>query len=636
MGKKSGPSPPDPVATANAQAGANVDAATANSWLNNADQVGPYGTVDYKQTGTQTVGTGDSMREIPTFTVETTLSPQEQALYDNSSALSNTALTTGNQLLGNVSGTLSTPYEVPTDAPGQVSGVQGGPIQTQIADRGGPVSGFDAGPDLQYGWGADPSQRQIAGAGDIQRGIAPAGNIQGSVASGGNVQGQVGNTAGNIAYAPGGAGQGIAGQIDINGLPTRPGSTDFSTDREKYYDAMMARQNQDFTRREQELSQSLANQGIAYGTEAWRNAMDDLNRSRVDAQNQTYLAAGNEQSRMFGLESQARGQAFNEQQNMGAFQNAAQQQGFGQNIAAQQAQNAAQAQDWSQILQRAGLNNEAVQQLFGMNLAQGQFANQAQGQQFGQNAAAMDAANAAQQQQFGQNQAQGQFNNAAIAQDFNFNQALADFYNQTAGQQYEQNQGQAAFYNQAQDAQFGQDQARAVLNNQAQGQEFAQGTQNAALQNAARQQAIQESLLPRNQNVNEVATLFGLGGDVNMPQFQQYGSSIAPGDIQGNTYASYQGKVAQWQQQSQNRNALIGALAQMGSSAISAAAMSDRRMKRDIVPLRATIGGFPAYQFRYVDGTERHIGVMAQEVMVSRPDAVFAVDGILHVDYGRL
>jgi len=64
---------------------------------------------------------------------------------------------------------------------------------------------------------------------------------------------------------------------------------------------------------------------------------------------------------------------------------------------------------------------------------------------------------------------------------------------------------------------------------------------------------------------------------------------------------------------------------------------SDIRLKRDIVPVGHTAEGFGIYFFRYLWSDEPHFGVMAQEVILSRPDAVIrGEDGFYRVDYGKL
>ncbi len=65
--------------------------------------------------------------------------------------------------------------------------------------------------------------------------------------------------------------------------------------------------------------------------------------------------------------------------------------------------------------------------------------------------------------------------------------------------------------------------------------------------------------------------------------------------------------------------------------------ISDVRLKADIVEVGATAFGLPLYQFRYLDGDARFEGVMAQDVLKVRPDAVVTgSDGFYRVDYTKL
>lgn len=84
MGKSSPPPPPNPKETSAASTATNVGTAIANSMLSGVNQVGPDGTKTRQQTGTYQWNdpyTGKTY-DIPTFTETTTLSPQQQALYD--------------------------------------------------------------------------------------------------------------------------------------------------------------------------------------------------------------------------------------------------------------------------------------------------------------------------------------------------------------------------------------------------------------------------------------------------------------------------------------------------------------------------------------------------------------------------
>ena len=76
------PTPPSPTATAGAQTATNVSTALANSFLNNTNQVTPYGNLNYDQTGSYDfVDPSTGLHYgIPRFTATQTLSPAEQAL----------------------------------------------------------------------------------------------------------------------------------------------------------------------------------------------------------------------------------------------------------------------------------------------------------------------------------------------------------------------------------------------------------------------------------------------------------------------------------------------------------------------------------------------------------------------------
>ena len=65
---------------------------------------------------------------------------------------------------------------------------------------------------------------------------------------------------------------------------------------------------------------------------------------------------------------------------------------------------------------------------------------------------------------------------------------------------------------------------------------------------------------------------------------------------------------------------------------------SDIRIKENITPEGTTWKGFNvySYNYKYNDPSHRSRGVMAQEVELTRPDAVSEIDGVKRVDYGVL
>ncbi len=84
----------------------NVNAAVSQSRLNNVNQVTPYGSLNYAETG----GTKDfDGNWIPQFTATQTMSPDQQGIYNQQMALQGQALGTAGTVLNNVNTAISTP-----------------------------------------------------------------------------------------------------------------------------------------------------------------------------------------------------------------------------------------------------------------------------------------------------------------------------------------------------------------------------------------------------------------------------------------------------------------------------------------------------------------------------------------------
>lgn len=112
---------------------------------------------------------------------------------------------------------------------------------------------------------------------------------------------------------------------DIGGVPgiqAGIGPDDFSADRQKVEDAMFARLNPQIERDRAAMETRLFNQGVMPGTEAYREAMAQLERSIADQRTSITLAGGQEQSRLFDMAVQK-----------GVFANQAQAQAFDQQLA---------------------------------------------------------------------------------------------------------------------------------------------------------------------------------------------------------------------------------------------------------------------------------------------------------------
>lgn len=85
MEAPSPPPAPDPVATAKAQGEMNQNTATTQQILNMTNQVTPYGSLTYNQTGTNSfTGADGKTYNIPQFTATQSLSPTEQNLLEMS------------------------------------------------------------------------------------------------------------------------------------------------------------------------------------------------------------------------------------------------------------------------------------------------------------------------------------------------------------------------------------------------------------------------------------------------------------------------------------------------------------------------------------------------------------------------
>lgn len=238
-----------------------------------------------------------------------------------------------------------------------------------------------------------------------------------------------------------------------------------------------------------------------------------------------------------------------------------------------------------------------------------------------------DALRARQQgvsEQFGQGEFANQAAQAANAYGLNARgQAVGEAT--TAGE----------FANQAAQQEFGNEAFRTNLYNQGQDTQFSQGLANAGLTNEARDAGINESLIPRQQAMNEFMQLYGdyAGG----PQAVSPGGVQGPAapDVQGalNQQYGYQTDLYNYDQQRRSQNTQTG----VQLAATLAMLLSDRRAKTDIERIGTLPSGIPTYRFRYkTDGIER-LGVMSDDVREVMPEAVIVgPDGFDRVNYAMI
>jgi len=334
MSKPKPPTPTDPVALANASGAANKDAAIASAWLGATNSFDPYGST------TWTASTPSGSGGVPQFSRVTTLSPDQQNLYNKSLGIQTEALDAGTSAVRNAAGVLGSGFSL-----------QGLPNM-----QGAPNTDWT------------PNTLDPNAANDVIRSPSGAGPIQSSLGDIGNIQTDV-NITGAQGFAP----------------------KDYALEGRRVQDAIMARQSEDINAQENAMIARLNAQGLQQGTEAYGAEQAAINRRRNDALNQAILAGGQEQSRLFGLDASAN-----------QLQNQALQQQYGQNIGQFGARNQAQNQLYNQQMGQAGLYNQAQGTQFGQNMDLANFYNQAGAQAFGQGQTAAGFNNAAQQQDWTQ------------------------------------------------------------------------------------------------------------------------------------------------------------------------------------------------------------------------------------------
>lgn len=330
MGKPSAPRAPDPIETGRAQTGTNVSTAIANQLGNMVNQVTPYGSLSYDQSGTFqfTDPTTGTTYDLPRFTATQSLTPAGQAIQDN------------------VMGAQTAMSGAAQTAAQRMQGLMGQGINTASLPARAAAPTLSRAPAGNYA-----ARGNIADAGGVQRGIAGAGD----------------GIRNNIS----GAGQGIRSTYSI-------------ADRGQVEQALMSRIDPQLAQDRATRENNLRQQGITPGSAAWDREMNTLNQQSTDARMQAILAGGQEQSRLAGLygqqaqfENAAQAQLFGQVATAGQFANAAQAQRFGQVAAAGQFANAAQAQQFGQNAARTSVFNDAQGANYQRAMGNSAFNNQA-------------------------------------------------------------------------------------------------------------------------------------------------------------------------------------------------------------------------------------------------------------------
>lgn len=346
MGKPKAPEAPDYAAAATAQGEANLNSALASNFLNQVSQVGPTGSLTYTNDPSRSYTLPDGT-VIPGTVATTTLSPEQQRLYDQNVALSTSLNDLAAQGIGYVGDAVSTPLDT-SNLPaliGSVGNTSTG-IQSQI-------------PGTEYQTSVPTTALQSS---------VPTTNVQSSV--------------------------------DFSNASAAPTLDSFTTQRDQITDAMMARLQPYIDRDREALRTQLNNQGIGQGTEAYGWDMDQFQRGVNDQRIAALLAGDTEQQNLFNNAMSLRNQGVSEALAAGNFANSAADQSFNQGLAAGNFANSAANQEFNQSLAAGNFSNAVSDAMFNQQMAQAGFNNTAQQQEYNQMLNSANLSNSARTQGF--------------------------------------------------------------------------------------------------------------------------------------------------------------------------------------------------------------------------------------------
>jgi hypothetical protein len=135
--------------------------------------------------------------------------------------------------------------------------------------------------------------------------------------------------------------------------------------------------------------------------------------------------------------------------------------------------------------------------------------------------------------------------------------------------------------------------------------------------------------------INEIMALLS-GGQVQDPNFMNTSSPTIPTtDYAGIVQDDFRNRMALYGQELNSHNAMLGGIAGLAALPFSWA-MSDRRVKEDVKKIGKLDDGTKLYKFRYKGSPLMQMGVMAQEIEKTKPEAVAEVDGVKVVNYGKI
>jgi len=138
----------------------------------------------------------------------------------------------------------------------------------------------------------------------------------------------------------------------------------------------------------------------------------------------------------------------------------------------------------------------------------------------------------------------------------------------------------------------------------------------------------------RQARMNEIMAILNPGAG--MPQGSgQIAAQVGQTPLAESIYGSYQGQQNAYNQKLGTYNSMLGGLASLGGSAMMR--YSDRRLKKNLKRIGTHPLGLSVFTFQYLWSDDTETGVMAQDVLKVKPEAVVVTSsGYYAVDYGML
>lgn len=139
----------------------------------------------------------------------------------------------------------------------------------------------------------------------------------------------------------------------------------------------------------------------------------------------------------------------------------------------------------------------------------------------------------------------------------------------------------------------------------------------------------------RNQPINEIIGLMS-GSQVQAPQFATTPNvgAMPTTDNASLINNNYNQQMGAWQQQQAATGSMLSGIGTLAGGLFS---LSDANAKEDIEQIGESNDGQPIYRYRYKGSPRTQIGLMAQDVVQSNPDAVRRdrATGLMVVDYDK-